>query len=428
MGRLALYRRFIDDILIIWKGNWGEVEDFMMSINNNQWGLSFTHKQHKSTIDFLDLTLIGVEGKIITKTYQKSVDVNGYLHARSGHHPTWIQNIPSGQFTRIRRNCSFMCDYEKEALMLSQRFVEKAYPLRIILEAYLKGLKFGMIPRSEAHNKTLLTMNSSISSLYRGQEHHSSEHFKILELLGGSCDQSLKKAKFNISTKEVGTGKTPIFSTTFNIGFDEIIGVFDKYWPILTSDPWLSFCISKVPRVTFRRAPNLKNILAPSKLHCQNVGHQRVCQEAAANKRCGHAKCLTCGFICHQQSTFSSFDSTEIFSVQSSITCNTSFVVYLLICPCGRQYVGQTIRPLKCRFREHRTAILRNDSRSPVARHFTIFHDNNPVGLKLMGIVHIPFHQDETKKKRELIKAESVWIFKLNSMSPNGLNEELELF
>ncbi|CAH2284021.1 Hypothetical predicted protein, partial [Pelobates cultripes] len=274
MGRLALYRRFIDDILIVWKGGWDEVEDFMAHINDNQWGLSFTYKKHKSTIEFLDLTLIGTISSIVTKTFQKSVDVNGYLHAMSGHHPTWIQNIPLGQFTRIRRNCSYVSDYEKESLVLSRRFVEKSYPLNNILQAYLKGHNYGMESSSGVENGMVFGVNPPL--LFLNPEHdHTKEHFRILELLNSSISSNkAKRAKFNISTKEVGTGRTPIFSTTFNKGYDDIIEILNKHWPILIKDPWLSFCVSGTPRVTFRRAPNLKNILAPSKLRSPTTLHQ----------------------------------------------------------------------------------------------------------------------------------------------------------
>ncbi|OCT78244.1 hypothetical protein XELAEV_18029352mg [Xenopus laevis] len=35
-------------------------------------------------------------------------------------------------------------------------------------------------------------------------------------------------------------------------------------------------------------------------------------------------------------------------------TCNTSSVVYMLKCPCGKVYVGQTVRAVKERIKEHK--------------------------------------------------------------------------
>ncbi|CAH2219440.1 Hypothetical predicted protein, partial [Pelobates cultripes] len=340
------------------------------------------------------LTLTGTKGRITTKTFQKSVDVNGYLHAKSGHHPTWIQNIPLGQFTRIRRNCSFMSDYEKESLVLCQRFIEKSYPPNKVLNAYLKGHNYKVnAPLGNCSMGPSSTTNP-LPTVYSEYEPNTYEHHMILDLLDNTHVPKMKKAKYNISTREVGRGTTPIFTSTFNIAFDDIIGIFYKYWPILTKDPWLSFCISEFPRITFRKAPSLKNILAPSKLQHSNERRTRAKKEGLINKGCGHTKCLTCGYICHLVSSFSPYNSSEVFSVQSEITCNTSFVVYLLICPCDRQYVGQTTRPLKCRFREHRTAIIHYNIKSSVARHFAMYHEKNPSGLKLMGLTHIPPHQD----------------------------------
>lgn len=67
------------------------------------------------------------EHQLYTKAYFKSTDRNSYIPVQSGHHPQWLRNIPKGQFTRIRRNCTFDADYRTQAEYIKACFSEKGY-------------------------------------------------------------------------------------------------------------------------------------------------------------------------------------------------------------------------------------------------------------------------------------------------------------
>ncbi|CAH2313853.1 Hypothetical predicted protein [Pelobates cultripes] len=99
------------------------------------------------------------------------------------------------------------------------------------------------------------------------------------------------------------------------------------------------------------------------------------------------------------------------------MNCNFSFVVYLLASSCGLQYVGQTTRPINCRFREHRLAILHKDRQSPIAQRFEGSYNSDPSSTSVVGIDLILAKGDLLKRKRGLTRAEYKWIFKLNSLA-----------
>ncbi|KAM8967064.1 collagen alpha-6(VI) chain [Pelodytes ibericus] len=103
---LVLWRRYIDDVLIVWRGNRESLQDFVLHLNSNQHGLHFTSNIQDDTIDFLDLTLYIEDNKVLTKTYFKPSDGNGYIDYSSCHHPSWLNNIPKGQMMRLKRNCT----------------------------------------------------------------------------------------------------------------------------------------------------------------------------------------------------------------------------------------------------------------------------------------------------------------------------------
>ncbi|OCT82775.1 hypothetical protein XELAEV_18025309mg, partial [Xenopus laevis] len=61
-------------------------------------------------------------------------------------------------------------------------------------------------------------------------------------------------------------------------------------------------------------------------------------------------------------------------------TCETKFVIYMLKCPCGLAYIGQTIRAAKERVKEHRSNIRNfkagTATDTTVSRHFNTERHN----------------------------------------------------
>lgn len=99
---------------------------------------------------------------------------------------------------------------------------------------------------------------------------------------------------------------------------------------------------------------------------------------------------------------------------------------YLL---CGFLYVGCTIRPLRMRLCEHKCNIVnitedniaknknkdnnknKNKYNYSVSRHFKEHHNGNPTGRRF----------------QKLCKRETFWIFTLEYLALEGLNEDLEV-
>lgn len=84
-------------------------------LNNNKINIKLDYQFIASTINFLDLTIFREENSLATKVYFKPTDRNSYLSIRSGHHPTWLRNIPRGQLMCIRRYCTFNKDFIQQS-------------------------------------------------------------------------------------------------------------------------------------------------------------------------------------------------------------------------------------------------------------------------------------------------------------------------
>lgn len=75
---LKLYKRYIDDVVLLWEGSEGSLVKFIQLMNVNNYGLRFTAVWNNKSISYLDLVLTNIQNKITTHTYFKDTDRNGY--------------------------------------------------------------------------------------------------------------------------------------------------------------------------------------------------------------------------------------------------------------------------------------------------------------------------------------------------------------
>lgn len=306
---LVYYGRYIDDILIIWDGPPDITDKFVSYCNNNMFGIQFTHVLDAHSLVFLDLELgSDGDGNITSKTHFKETAGNSYLHQRSCHHPKWKDNIPYSQFCRLRRNCSSTKDYDDQATILSKKFLEKGYA-----------------------------------------DHH----------IQKATDQYREGIQNKIMTTSAKDQHDILFITTFNDQHWAIKRAVQKHWPILGQDNTLGKILPNKPQVVFRRAKNVKSLIAPSRLKDkQSLNMQNIPQffNITGCYRCKGIKCKACKFISRGQKSFSCKDG-RTFYIKQFICCNTQFVIYGLRCPCGYLYVGRTVRAMRTRFGEQRRFI-----------------------------------------------------------------------
>ncbi|CAJ0967227.1 unnamed protein product [Ranitomeya imitator] len=121
--RIIFWGRFIDDILVLWRGDARSFSDFVAYLNTTIEGLFFTFEIGGQNINFLDVNICRqVDGSLSTTIFRKPTATNSLLRWES-HHPFPLKRgIPKGQFLRLRRNCSTLNDFERKSLELGDRF------------------------------------------------------------------------------------------------------------------------------------------------------------------------------------------------------------------------------------------------------------------------------------------------------------------
>ena len=129
------WKRFLDDIFLLWTGTDEEWEIFFNYINSFHSTIKFTSQISSSELSFLDLLTKLLNGYIHTDLYTKSTDAHSYLHFSSCHPSHCKNNIPYSQMLRLRRICSKEEDFRMRCEEFSKYFLERGYKKSVIERA-----------------------------------------------------------------------------------------------------------------------------------------------------------------------------------------------------------------------------------------------------------------------------------------------------
>ncbi|XP_072000686.1 uncharacterized protein [Engystomops pustulosus] len=295
-------------------------------------------------------------------------------------HPKHLrESIPVGQFLRVRRNCSNITDFRAQAKDLTDRFRTRGYPKKVISKAFLRA--------------------------------RDSERQNLLQ------------------PAERDTDSKPCLVTTYNNQWRDIYQILQNNWDILLSDSRLHLHIPKKTKLISRRAQNLKDALTSSHF-------QRPTTSIGTGLRlrgsfpCGD--CSICPRMVVSKDSFLHPKNHSKFRLRDYVNCRTKNVIYVLQCSCPMIYVGQTGQELRRRIQQHLSSITtasndlaRGKKLSSVATHFLQVHHGSNHSLRVYGLEKIRWNPRGGNQTKELLKAESRWIYHLDALSPLGLNEDL---
>lgn len=354
----VLYKRFIDDIFMIFQSPDTDVTIFLDAMSTMHPSLKFETTISSSSICFLDLKISIRDHKILTSIYYKPTDSHSYLPYDSCHPKHVLDSIPYSQFLRLRRICSDDDDFLTQSFTMSQFFSHRGYPSHLIRRT-LEAVK------AVSRSSLLVPHDKSTKD--------------IVPLVVGYSP--------NVTTVVQKT------KSLFN--------------SILSHNP----NFSSKPIVAYRRAPNLQQLLVRSKL--KPIGDS-ILQDSTTfgTFPCNRPRCKTCKSVLQQPHLkINNFT----FKIKSSFSCISSSLIYAISCKrCPDVvYIGQTSRKLADRFREHLKSIS-NNLGTTVCNHFIRNHDIDDIIIT--ALCNAP--SDERKR----LTLENKIIFLFQSNKPPGLN------
>lgn len=383
-----LYKRFLDDIFLIWTGSPNTLFSFLEKLNEIHPALKFTYTisspfectitlphdcfcHNTSSIPFLDTQVSLKEGNLVTDLYRKETDRCQYLLPSSCHPRHITRNIPYSLAYRLVRICS-----EKETLFkrfeeLKEFLLSRNYHTSVIDPAITRA---SLIPRSEA----------------------------------------LKKVE-PISNNKV------VFAVDYHPALPSLTNILKSSWSLMIKDQYLRKIFAHPPMVAYRRTPrtSLRELLVQARLPAQPK--RNPTRNNLGMKKCHKHACIVCPFIEEGRIANSSSTAYSV-KIKVPVNCETKNVIYLITCQkpnCKKiQYIGETKRKFRDRFKQHISYIQNNQVDQPIGKHFNL-PGHNLNDLKVQIIEKCKSSSDMYRKVKE-----SEYIEKFNSKHA-GLNKRL---
>ena len=362
------WKRYIDDIFIIWTGNKSELETYISHINTVHQTLKFTYEAHENELVFLDTILykgdrFKKENILHIRTHNKKTNKQLYIHKKT-YHPKHVKKaIITGETTRYLRTNSSKSTFDNMKIKLIHKLKQRGYTHKGITK--------------EIHKTNFNQRSESLKRKTKQNKHNS------LIFCTNYCDKTQWVKK-----------------------------VINKHWKRVLNNPYLKIIFPSKPIIAQRTAPNLRNKLIRAKLQpmesdtslTPNPNPNRnpnpnkntypsitpipnpnpnqendtdILEQSSSQtpesypfnlfnkskqafrnptKRCS-SNWNTCKHLSTQTFVQSTLKKTKhpirLAATNEHYNCNTKEVVYLLTCnnaSCKTQYVGYTNRKIKYRF------------------------------------------------------------------------------
>ena len=307
----TFYKRFLDDLIIVWPGTKEELNEYNIFLNNLIPDITVTLKSNETNIDFLDTTIYRSKEdktKLHTKVFFKETDSHQLLHTSSFHPKHTRAGVLKSQLIRFKRISSTFEDYSEACLILFNSLQKRGYS-----KSRLRKMK---------------------REIWQAQ------------------NKSLKKS--TPSENDTADSMIPLI-----LQYNQFGNKFMHLWKNIIRDNNL-FKESKLV-AAYSKNKNLSNYLVRARITKQINKPQKNEINYEPNPgfyTCNSARCLTCKFHATEQYTFKSTTYGRSFTIRQNLCCKSKNIIYLITCKkCNLQYVGETSRELRECATDHRSNI-----------------------------------------------------------------------
>jgi hypothetical protein len=178
---VKLFQRFLDDILIVWHGKKSDFLPLLLQLKAAT-GLGFTLKASKRHVDFLDLKLLFSNGYIEHCTHQKLLNKYGYITPKSCHPRHTFSGFIKAELTRYAINSSKLQYYLITKKLFYDRLLLRGYQrsyLKPLFQNHMYTARYASKPQKSKSSATTLAIRYSfrrnikgISKLFKVNTNH----------------------------------------------------------------------------------------------------------------------------------------------------------------------------------------------------------------------------------------------------------------
>ncbi|XP_014670741.1 PREDICTED: uncharacterized protein LOC106811578 [Priapulus caudatus] len=133
------WKRYIDDIFVIWTHGTDAWDSFVTNLNGFHPTIKFTESHRSLCLPFLDVRVTIDKGSLHTDVYCKPTDCHPYLRTDSAHPKALIDNIPYGQFFRLKRICSNKVRFDTCCQEFKHLFLKRGYKADLLDKSIQKA-------------------------------------------------------------------------------------------------------------------------------------------------------------------------------------------------------------------------------------------------------------------------------------------------
>jgi hypothetical protein len=190
--------------------------------------------------------------------------------------------------------------------------------------------------------------------------------------------------------------------------------MIEQYWPLLAKSSGTRSLINYEIIYGYRKTKSLQDLIVRTDLKSLDLNNKKD------PPKCNRKNCRHCPMIDKTGKIKNLSNGTE-YKTLRKVTCNSTNLIYCITCNiCNKQYVGQTKNKLLIRVNQHYSTI-RTKKDTPVAMHFNAHNifDIPPCTIYVLQLIR---SNDIEQSNLDRNKWESVWMSRLNSYIPNGLN------
>ena len=368
-----IWLRYIDDIFLIWEKDRSELDKFMTHLNTCHHSIKFTSEISNEQINFLDTTVKFDENhKLYTDLFCKSTDSHNYLRYDSAHPSHCKNGLPHSQFMRVRRICSRLEDYDRNAIMLGKHFLRRGYPPEKVEQA--------LIANRRTDRQSLLQASAET-----------------------------KENKYNPDNLFVINTHVP--------GENPLKDIVEKTWPLLGRTHTTASLHTKNIVFGKRRNKNLRDILVSARLPDPSKTSKTEPLHKCSTRTCRYCPRMDLTGSITSNSTHRSY------LTKSYASCKSNNLIYCMTCKqCNKQYVGQTKNTIMKRFSKHFDNIRLKKADDPIGRHFSspTHHGIDDVIIHALDFISAPPDTPPGQRLRD--ELERKWMHRLQTIAPLGLN------
>ena len=149
---LLFFKRFSDDIFGTWTGNltsdWDSFSEDIDNFGVLTWDI--TGIKPATSVNFLDMTLTIENDRIISRTFQKAMNLHLYIPPMSEHPPGCIRGTIFGLISRYYQQNTYQKDFAYFSGLLYQRTLERGWDRGLIRELILEAMQIGELAQVPA--------------------------------------------------------------------------------------------------------------------------------------------------------------------------------------------------------------------------------------------------------------------------------------